>query len=178
MRIVVASTNPVKLNASLVGFQQMFPHQTWEVEGLSIPSGVRDQPLSDTETLQGASNRAHGARKAQPTADYYVGIEGGVESLSDGSMSVAAWVVVLNHEGRQGKSKTGTYFLPCEVSRLILNGLELGEADDRVFGGENTKQKNGSVGLLTGDVLDRQTYYVSAVIMALIPFKNPHLTFA
>ena len=177
MHIVVASTNPIKMNASLAGFQQMFPDQIWEVQGISIPSGVRDQPLSDAETLQGATNRAHGARQAQPTADYYVGIEGGVELLADGAMSVVAWVVVLNHQGMQGKSKTGTYFLPREVSRLILNGLELGDADDLVFGGENTKQKNGSVGLLTGDVLDRQTYYVSAVIMALIPFKNPRLTF-
>ncbi len=177
MQIVVASTNPVKMNASLLGFQQMFPHHAWEVQGLSIPSGVRDQPLSDAETLLGATNRAHGARQAHPAAAYYVGIEGGVELLADGTMSVAAWVVILNGDGVQGRSKTGTYFLPLEVSRLIQSGLELGEADDRVFGGENTKQKNGSVGLLTGDVLDRQVYYISAVIMALIPFKNPHLTF-
>ncbi len=177
MQIVVASTNPVKMNASLLGFQQMFPAQTWEVQGLSVPSLVRDQPLSDAETLLGATNRAHGARQARPTADFYVGIEGGVEQLADGTMSVAAWVVVLNRDGLHGKSKTGTYFLPLEVSRLVESGLELGEADDRVFGGENTKQKNGSVGLLTGDVLDRQGYYISAVIMALIPFKNPNLTF-
>jgi inosine/xanthosine triphosphatase len=153
VQIVVASTNPVKMNASLLGFQQMFPAQTWEVQGLSVPSLVRDQPLSDAETLLGATNRAHGARQARPTADFYVGIEGGVEQLADGTMSVAAWVVVLNRDGLHGKSETGTYFLPLEVSRLVESGLELGEADDRVFGGENTKQKNGSVGLLTGGCL-------------------------
>jgi len=31
--------------------------------------------------------------------------------------------------------------------------------------------------MLTGDVIDRKGYYIQAVILALIPFKNPGLTF-
>jgi len=57
----------------------------------------------------------------------------------------------------------------------VNSGLELGEADDLVFGQANSKQKNGAIGLLTNDVLNRTTLYEQAVIMALIPFKNPHL---
>ena len=59
----------------------------------------------------------------------------------------------------------------------MRQGIELGHADDQVFGRSNSKQQNGSVGLLTGDVVDRTAYYVQAVILALIPFKNPTLTF-
>jgi non-canonical (house-cleaning) NTP pyrophosphatase len=33
----------------------------------------------------------------------------------------------------------------------------------------------GAVGILTGDVLTRTTYYEPAIILALIPFKNPEL---
>ncbi len=44
-----------------------------------------------------------------------------------------------------------------------------------VFGRTNSKQGNGAVGLLTGDVIDRAAYYVHAVILALIPFRNPEL---
>jgi non-canonical (house-cleaning) NTP pyrophosphatase len=53
--------------------------------------------------------------------------------------------------------------------------VELGEADDRVFGCNNSKQQNGAIGLLTGDAVDRAGLYVPAVIFALIPFKNPEL---
>jgi non-canonical (house-cleaning) NTP pyrophosphatase len=54
--------------------------------------------------------------------------------------------------------------------------MELGEADDVVFGRANSKQANGSIGLLTDDTITRTSYYVDAVVMALIPFKKPHFT--
>jgi non-canonical (house-cleaning) NTP pyrophosphatase len=53
--------------------------------------------------------------------------------------------------------------------------MELGEADDVYFGLSNSKQANGAVGLLTGNVLTRASFYEQAVIFALIPFKNPDL---
>jgi non-canonical (house-cleaning) NTP pyrophosphatase len=56
--------------------------------------------------------------------------------------------------------------------------MELGAADDLYFGRSNSKQANGAIGLLTGDVLDRVRYYEQAVIMAFIPFKNQKLYFA
>jgi non-canonical (house-cleaning) NTP pyrophosphatase len=58
------------------------------------------------------------------------------------------------------------------VVELIDQGMELGEADDVVFGRNNSKQKNGAVGILTGDVVTRTSYYVEAVCLALIPFRN------
>lgn len=94
-----------------------------------------------------------------------------------------AWVVVLGREeehGRKvGRARTGTYFLPAETARLVRGGMELGRADEVVFGGRNSKQRNGSVGLLTGDVVDRARYYEEAVVLALIPFRegNRGLTF-
>jgi len=57
----------------------------------------------------------------------------------------------------------------------VRQGKELGEADDLVFAKENSKQDNGAVGLLTGNVIDRTALYQQAVVLALIPFKNPHL---
>jgi non-canonical (house-cleaning) NTP pyrophosphatase len=58
---------------------------------------------------------------------------------------------------------------------LIQQGKELGEADDIVFNQSNSKQANGSIGILTGDVIDRTALYAHAVILALVPFKNPEL---
>jgi inosine/xanthosine triphosphatase len=174
--IVVASTNPVKIQAALEGFQRMFPAEQFTVQGIGVPSGVSDQPMTDAETLQGARNRAATAYKELNDADYWIGIEGGVEDRA-GELEAFAWVVVISRDGRTGKSRTATFYLPEETAKLVRRGIELGHADDQVFGRSNSKQQNGSVGLLTGDVVDRTAYYVQAVILALIPFRNPTLTF-
>ena len=97
--------------------------------------------------------------------------------IARGELEAFAWVVVTDRQ-RIGKSRTATFYLPEETARLVRQGIELGHADDQVFGRANSKQQNGSVGLLTGDVIDRTAYYEQAVILALIPFKNPRLTFA
>lgn len=173
-KIVVASKNPVKINTTLAGFLQMFPDVQFEIEGISAESNVADQPMTEEETLQGAINRAQNARSSAPDADYWVGIEGGLEEVS-GSLEAFAWIVIIDNTGKVGKGRTGSFFLPEKVAELVRQGMELGTADDIVFKRENSKQSTGAVGILTGDVLTRTTYYEPAVILALIPFKNPEL---
>jgi inosine/xanthosine triphosphatase len=174
-QITVASLNPVKLHAAIAAFQQMFPAQDFVVAGVSVPSGVPDQPTSQSETMQGARNRAENARDARPASDYWVGIEGGIEDSPLG-MTCFARVHVLARDGSAGLGQTAVFYLPQEVAELVRGGLELGAADDRVFGRDNSKQANGAIGLLTDDLVDREAYYTHAVIMALVPFKNRELT--
>ena len=171
--IVKASQNPVKIEAARSGFEIMFPGETFKVRSVSVPSGGGQQPMSSQETLQGARNRARNARQALPQADYWVGIEGGIE-LINGEMAAFAWVFVLSQK-RAGKSQTGTFFLPSEVAELIRQGKELGDADDIVFKRSNSKQKDGAIGILTSNVIDRTSLYQHAVVLALVPFKNPEL---
>ena len=194
--IAVASTNPVKVQAALAGFQKMFPEEIFQSEMVNAPSGVRDQPDSDEETFRGALNRAYRATEIAPQADYWIGIEGGVQECAftgcADEMMAFAWVVILKDEGGRmkdspstvpgsaqgliiGKGRTGSFFLPKAVVRLIRQGKELGEADDAVFGRSNSKQENGAVGILTGDVIDRARLYEQAVALALIPFRNQEL---
>ncbi len=171
--IVVASQNPVKAAAVLSGFARMFEDETFTVESVVVESGVQDQPLSDQATRQGAQNRAEKARLTSPAADYWVGIEGGCDT-QDGVMMAFAWVVVLSEKGH-GSARTAHFNLPHQVKTLVESGMELGDADDQVFGRENSKQKSGAVGLLTGDVVTRKSLYEQAIILALIPFKQPEL---
>lgn len=173
-KIIVASTNPVKINTTEIGFAKMFPDIKFNIEGVSAESEVSDQPMSEEETLRGAMNRANNASKKVPNADYWVGIEGGLEEIN-GEMEAFAWIVIKSKEGVFGKGRTGSFFLPKKVIELVKQGKELGEADDIVFGKTNSKQSNGAVGILTDDVLTRTTYYEPAVILALVPFKNPSL---
>ncbi|AKQ47508.1 inositol monophosphatase [Rufibacter radiotolerans] len=172
-KIVVASTNPVKVRAALAGLQRMFPGQEFLAEGISVPSGVADQPMSDQETLQGALNRVQRAREKQPEADFWVGLEGGVDRVGS-DLTTFAWVVVQAGE-KIGKARSGTFFLPPPVAQLVAEGMELGHANDQIFSQVNSKQKGGAVGILTQGMLDRQELYVQAVLLALVPFKSPEL---
>lgn len=172
-KIVLASTNPVKEEAVLIGFRQMFPGEDFLVQTSSVPSGVSDQPFSDEETQRGALCRVENAVREQPQADYWVGVEGGVEDVQ-GELWAFAWVVVRSN-AITGKGRTGTFLLPPRVAKLVRSGIELGEADDIVFERSNSKQVNGAVGLLTDNVINRAQLYAHAVALALIPFKNPDL---
>jgi inosine/xanthosine triphosphatase len=174
--IIVASKNPVKIRASLDGFQRMFPGQTFNAAGVSVASDVSHQPMTDTETRDGARNRAVNARNAAPDADFWVGIEGGVEYTGT-EMHAFAWVVVLSQNERMGMARSASFSLPNVLADLVRSGVELGEADDRIFGRQNSKQDNGAVGILTGDVVDRAALYVMPVELALIPFRRDDLYF-
>ena len=121
--IVIASTNPVKARATLNGFQRVFPGVDFNVEAVAAPSNVAHQPMSDEETLRGALNRASNAMHARPQADYWIGMEGGIEVM-DGELAVMAWIVVRSPT-RIGKSRTGTFFLPPAVAELVRQGKEL-----------------------------------------------------
>ena len=169
-RIVLASQNPVKVQATLQGFKKMFPDEEFEITAVSVPSKVHGQPRSRAETLQGALNRTDGAANLVQEADYWVGIEGGLEEM-DGEMAVFAWVVVRSRD-LMGKSQTGSFSLPRKVTNLIKQGIEMGAADDVIFNTRNSGQKEGAVGILTGNVIDRTEFYLHAIMLALVPFKN------
>lgn len=167
--VAVASTNPVKLSATKTAFRKAFPGKDVRVEGVRISSGVSDQPKTDDETLTGAENRAR-ALSNDSEADFCIGIEGGIQRTEHG-VEAFAWVVVQRN-GVIGRSRSCSFELPPAVVELLDAGLELGDANDRVFGTENSKHDQGAVGLLTNGVIDRTALYEPAVILALVPFLS------
>ena len=50
-KVVVASGNPVKIQATLNAFSRMFAPGRFEVDGAKVASGVGAQPMSDVEAL-------------------------------------------------------------------------------------------------------------------------------
>ena len=171
--IVLASKNPVKIQATQNAFNRMFHDENFRIQAVDVPSGVSEQPASNRETLRGANNRVKNAFKMVREADYWVGIEGGVAKV-DGQLSSFAWIVIRSAIFTS-QSRTGTFFLPPVIARLIDEGKELGVADDIVFGQTNSKQKNGAIGLLTEGVIDRTGLYEHGIILALAPFKHLQL---
>ena len=73
-----------------------------------------------------------------------------------------------------GFAKTGSFPLPPAIRKAVVeDGLELGDADDLVFGRTKSKHGSGAVGVLTGDLIDRAAYYEHALLLALVPWFRP-----
>ena len=174
MKVAVASKNPVKIDATRIALEKVFPEDSFEMEWFSVDSEVSDQPMTDTETYQWAENRVHNLKQVAKDFDLYVGLEWGLEKKYN-DMECFAWIVVKDNSWKMWKAKTSTFFLPTEVCKLIDEWKELWEADDIVFSRTNSKQSNGAVWILTKDIITRTTYYVEAVVLALIPFINKEL---
>ncbi|EJB0386131.1 TPA: inosine/xanthosine triphosphatase [Vibrio parahaemolyticus] len=166
-KVVIASLNPAKINAVKSAFQSAFPQQAFEFVGISVPSEVADQPMTNEETHRGAVNRVKNAKEEMPTADFYVGLEAGIE----GNVTFA-WMVIESDTHR-GESRSASLMLPPEVLAQLADANELGDVMDKVFGTENIKQKGGAISLLTQNQLTRSSVYHQALILALIPFTNP-----
>lgn len=171
--VLVGSKNPVKISCTEDAFTRAF-NKSFLVEGINASSGVSDQPKGDKETLIGAKNRALNSRVVFPEANFWVGIEGGLD-VDEYGMYAFAWVFILDNKGRTSQSKTGIFYLPKAVVDLVNEGMELGRADDLIFNRENSKQQGGSVGILTHGIVERKEYYRQAIILALIPFLNENL---
>lgn len=171
LRIVVASGNPVKLRATERAFGKRFPDIRLEVTSVSVPSGVSEQPMSDAETRHGAETRAARARQSSPDADYWVGLEGGVEAHGN-ALIAFAWMAVRNRAGNTGTARSVTLTLPPAIKTLMDQGMELGDANDKVFATMNSKQAGGAFGLLTDGLYTREDVYTQTLVVALTPLVS------
>ena len=172
VRVIVASGNPVKIGAAREAFATVFPDAALDVAGIEVDSGVGDQPDSDANTRRGARERARRASAAVPGADFWVGVEGGVDSY-DTQLMAFAWMAVMGPRGDISEARSATLPLPPAVKELVDGGMELGEANDRVFATVNSKQGGGAYGLLTDGRYTREGIYAQTLIIALTPFVNP-----
>ncbi|WP_284192008.1 inosine/xanthosine triphosphatase [Vibrio zhanjiangensis] len=166
-KVVITSLNPAKKKAVESAFKAVFGSQHFEFLTIHVPSGVADQPMSNEETRIGALNRVKAAKEQQPQADYYVGLEAGIEENT-----TFAWMVIESATQR-GESRSASLMLPPLVLEKLTQANELGDVMDEVFGTENIKQKGGAISLLTHDQLTRSSVYHQALVLALIPFSNP-----
>jgi inosine/xanthosine triphosphatase len=170
--LAVGSRNPAKLNAVRDGAVPMLGDI--HVIGVEVESGVRAQPFGDVEMIAGATQRARAALAVVPDARFGVGLEGGCTELQEG-LFASAWCVVIDRAGQVGWASTGHFQLPPRVAELVRGGMELGDADDIVFGRNNSKHNVGSIGLLTHGKSTRAQFYAPTVTRALIKFVNTDL---
>ncbi|MFC1780143.1 inosine/xanthosine triphosphatase [Patescibacteria group bacterium] len=172
-KLVITSKNPVKIEATLRGFRKVFPNEDFEVETVSVDSGVSVQPMTDKETYDGALNRVINAEKKYKKDYFFVGLEGGIDVIN-GGVFMFGWVVVKSNE-RIGKGRTTSTELPKKVYKQLMRGKELGDVMDELFHRRNLKQKEGALGVVTRGAIKRVDIFTDAVVTALVPFINRKL---
>lgn len=173
MNVAVGSQNPVKIEAAREAFQAAFPNQAIEVFGYDVNSGVSVQPMSDEESIQGATQRARQAINVS-RADFGVGLEGGIQKIGDRWFD-CGWVVVTDQAGKMGIASSVRIETPVRMMDLIHQGIELGDVVDILSGQTNTKQAGGHFGFMTNGIVGRKEGYRQGVIMALSRFLHSEL---
>lgn len=172
MIVAVGSINPTKTNPVKKIFSHHFKNV--EVVGVSVSSGVKDQPTHIDEAYQGALNRAKAAMKEVKSADYGVGIEGGLHQHKYGWFE-SSMVVVIDRKGQIGVGSSGGLVLPPKIIKEIQKGKNLEEAVDTLFGTKNVGSGIGMFGLMTKEVVTRSTGVEHGVAFALARFLHPKL---
>jgi len=165
-QVVVATTNPAKIQAILAAFDQIFGEGSCHIDAISVDTGVPEQPFGSTQTRTGARNRVANARQARPDADFWVAIEAGIDEGATFS-----WVVIESREQR-GESRSATLPLPEVILEQVLAGEALGPVMSTLTGIDKIGNKEGAIGVFTAGVLTRSSVYHQAVVLALSPFHN------
>ncbi|QKR01087.1 inosine/xanthosine triphosphatase [Metallosphaera tengchongensis] len=166
MLVCLGSTNPVKLKAVKDALEEI--GLGWEVKEVDVDSGVDRQPFCE-ETMAGARNRALKVMEDE-SCNLGVGIEGGICFIRNRLMAYAV-VYVIGRDQRENFSFSPAFSLPNNLAKLVLEGRELGEATDILYGRRDSKKAEGAVGVLTG-IIDRARLYKDSVILALYPFYS------
>lgn len=169
MKIIIASQNPVKVEA-LKEIIQDYPHlKDSNVVSVMATSGVSNQPKSLEETIKGAMNRS---RIAYSDCDYSFGIESGLMAVphtKTGYMDVCVCVIFDGNEYHLGLSSA--WEAPKMVAEYMLNdGLNMNDAAYKAGLTKNPKvgSTEGLVGIVTKGRLTRKEYTKEAIRTALI----------
>ncbi|HXR33961.1 MAG TPA: inosine/xanthosine triphosphatase [Verrucomicrobiae bacterium] len=185
-RIAIGSTRRPKLNAvreAAALFKEMIaPKMNLEIQGYEVESGVGHTPASREELMCGARQRAEAVverlRSSSESADYFVGLEGGLDvAMENGRRCVLleSWAYVT--DGRRGHfGCSGSIELPEALAvEVLLNGRELSEAIDRFAGAVGIRDAQGAWGVLSGNLISRQEAFRVAVVAAFAPFYNQRM---
>jgi inosine/xanthosine triphosphatase len=177
MHIFVGSHNPVKINAVVGASSETWPEVI--VEGFDVPSGIAEQPLSDMETKTGAINRAKAAlydglakyddkgAKFDNEQAVGVGLEGGIFEDQEGKMWSTVWAAVIDQEDYIELANGARFQVPEIVSEQIRTGGEMGPIISQIVGETDVRKKQGMIGVITKNFIDRTEEYQIIIKMAL-----------
>lgn len=176
----VGSTNPPKLEGVRAALDAFFRDVT--IEGIDVESGVPDQPLGFEEIVEGARNRAEGARRGV-ACDLGVGYEDGLVTLPGylGSWFNIGCAAVSDGVRISLGLSSGFSYPPACSEPAVAERQPIGALFDRLWrerrgdSADSADPAIGNVGKLTLGALTRAEYTRHAVLCALTPLIHPDL---
>lgn len=167
--VAVGSKNKTKIDP----VKDVFTHHFGKVNvvGVSVDSGVSDQPMTDDEMYQGAFARATKSLKKVKDADFGVGIEGGLHEYSYGWFERSI-IVIVDKKGHIGIGSSGGLALPSKVMKRIHKGDNLEQAIDALFGTKKIGEGIGMFGIMTKGIVTRAEGVKHGVAFAIARFLH------
>jgi len=169
MKVVICTENKAKNQAVSEVFKKIWPD--FEIKSIKTESNVSEQPLTEEEGIKGAINRIMDAKNKMPNADFYVGLEGYVDTNQYG-MFLAGAVVIEDKNQKQGIGISGKLVLPDAIRKEIEAGQELGPLIKKIMNDQEGKIRHfdGTNGILTKGLYNRVDEFKDACACALAPF--------
>lgn len=162
-KLYVGTKNKAKISAVMEVFSD------FEVIPMDAESGVRRQPLSEEETIQGAKNRALALPKG-----YRLGLEAGVTKIN-GICYLINFGVLIDKEDYEYFAG-GTYLpLPDFVGDKLYNtDVELKEVMEEYTGIMNINHFGGAISIFTNNQVERKDIFIhiSKLLLGQLQFKN------
>ncbi len=166
----VGSKNKAKIWAARDVFLKIF--KKVEIHGMEVEGRVPDSPLDD-QIREGATRRA---KESIGSADFGVGIEGGMETdTKDGSVNMLHYCAIVDKRGVITVGQGPVFRLPRFVAENVRDGLPLIEAEKRILNVDEIEEEKGLAGHLSMGATSRKKLAEISVIMALIPRLRPDL---
>jgi inosine/xanthosine triphosphatase len=172
--IFVGSLNQVKVNAVKNAVNDVLPET--RIQGFATASGVSHQPRGDQETRLGAENRAREAlaqgkqwlvdQGISASEALGVGLEGGVFDQENGELWSTVWIMVVDETGKTFAANGARFQVPEIIAQKIREGGEMGPVVSQLVGESNIRQKQGMIGVITNDFVNRTEEYTGITKLA------------
>ena len=94
---------------------------------LEVKSGVVDQPISEPETQKGSVNQAKTTLKANPAADFGLGIEVGYHPDRKGDYEMFCCTAIAGQNNFNQICLSSRFLLPSFHQQILKSGKYLGE---------------------------------------------------
>ena len=174
MKVLVGTKNPGKVKGAELAFSHYY--NDFEIEGISVNSDVREQPIND-EIYIGAKNRVANLKKYAKEhdlkADFYVAIESGMTKRL-GDWMIVNMAYIEDSNGLKSWGSAPGFPVPKKYVSKIKK-TDLGTVMDKVFSKKDLRSGKGGIELLTHGVISRIDATEEAFVMALIPYVNDDL---
>lgn len=175
MHFAIGTTNTPKSEA-IEYVLMSSPYTEWATfSNHKVESWVSDQPTTLEEIRTWAKNRAVYTRRENPSAEYFVGMEGGVYRDYEWENYWLVWVVYI--EDQEGEWHFG-YSCHLEVPEIVAERLfdwqnkTLNEVMTSLGEDENGSQMWWAFGAFSDAMISRRDSFVQATECAIAPFFN------